>query len=476
MPPSYPAGPPDAGPAPALPVPAPVAPAARARRQRLISGLALVLVAGLVALAWYLTHREPAAQQQAPAGGRFGGRGAATTVGVAAAEKADIPITVEALGTVLPAATATVRPQVSGVLQQVLFKEGQIVKQGQLMATIDPRQFEMQLQQATGQRIRDEAQLENARLTLQRYQTLLQQDSIARQEVDTQAALVRQLEGTAVANRAAEGTARLNLGYTRIVAPIAGRVGLRVVDIGNVVSASDANGIAVITQTAPIDVEFALPQDRVPEVQARVASGAALPVTALDRTRATVLENGRFSTLDNQIDVQTGTVRAKARFANAKEALFPNQFVNVRMLLQTLEGAITVPVAAVRKGGNGDYVYVLDEAARTVAQRPVRRGPATDDKVVILEGLQLGEKVITEGADRLRDGARVTLPGDAPASGPAGGRRGGGARPGGRGASEAASGARDGSWARDGASAPRRGGRGASGAGAKRSDAEVASS
>jgi membrane fusion protein, multidrug efflux system len=338
-------------------------------------------------------------------------------------------------------------------LQQVLFKEGQLVSKGQLLATIDPRQFEMAVLQATGQRQRDEAQLENARLTLQRYQTLLQQDSIARQEVDTQAALVRQLEGTATSNRANEGTARLNLGYSRIVAPIAGRVGLRVVDIGNVVSAGDAGGIAVITQIAPIDVEFSLPQDRVPELQARMASGAVLTVTALDRTRTTMLGTGRFSTLDNQIDTQTGTVRAKARFANAKEALFPNQFVNVRLQLQTVQGAVVVPVAALRNSSKGEFVYVLDEAARTVATRPVQRGPATDEMVVIAQGLQAGEKVITEGADRLKDGARVTLAGDAPASGPGGGRRGakagvagasgasgaGGARTGGR---DAASGAR----------------------------------
>ena len=408
----------------------------RAPRSRVwFSALALLALAGLVWLAWTLTHREAAAPA---AGARPGGRGApATTVGVATATKADIPITVEALGTVTPAATVTVRPQVSGVLQQVLFKEGQLVNKGQLLAVIDPRQFEMALMQSTGQRQRDEAQLENARLTLQRYQTLLQQDSIARQDVDTQAALVRQLEGTVVSDRASEGTARLNLGYSRIVAPIAGRVGLRVVDIGNLVNAGDAAGIAVITQTAPIDVEFSLPQDRVPEVQARVAGGAAMPVTALDRTRATVLGSGRFSTLDNQVDTQTGTVRAKARFANAKEALFPNQFVNIRLLLQTVEGAVVVPVAALRNSSKGEFVYVLDEAARTVTTRPVKRGPATDTTVVIASGLEAGEKVITEGADRLKDGARVTLPGDAPASAAGGGRRHGAAS----GASGAAPGA-----------------------------------
>jgi len=433
-------------PLPDTPTPADAtAPPVRKPRSRIwATGLAMLLLAALVALAWWLTHRPPAepAAGARPGGGRGG---QSTTVGVATARKADVPITVEALGTVTPAATVTVRPQVSGVLQQVLFKEGQLVRKGQLLATIDPRQFEMALMQATGQRQRDEAQLENARLTLQRYQTLLTQDSIARQDVDTQAALVRQLEGTATTNRANEGTARLNLGYSRIVAPIAGRVGLRVVDIGNVVSAGDANGIAVITQTAPIDVEFSLPQDRVPELQARMASGAVLPVTALDRTRSTVVGEGRFGTLDNQVDTQTGTVRAKARFANAKEALFPNQFVNVRLLLQTLEGAVVVPVAALRNSSKGEFVYVLDEAARTVATRPVKRGPATDETVVIASGLQAGEKVITEGADRLKDGGRVTLPGDAPASGAGGGRRGP------AGAASGASGARAGRDAASGA-------------------------
>ncbi|HJW11436.1 MAG TPA: efflux RND transporter periplasmic adaptor subunit [Albitalea sp.] len=381
------------------------------------SGLALIALGALAWLAWSLTH-QPASG--APGGGGPGrGRGTpATTVGVASAERADIPVLLEALGTVTPAATVTVKSQVSGVLQQVMFREGQMVKAGQLLAQIDPRPFEMALMQALGQRQRDEAQLENARLTLQRYRTLLEQDSIARQDVDTQAALVKQLEGTLNTDRAAEGTARLNLGYSRIVAPISGRLGLRVVDVGNVVTANDANGIAVITQLQPIDVEFAVPQDQAPELQASSNAGTRLAATALDRTRTTELDSGAFSTLDNQVDTQTGTVRAKARFPNAKAALFPNQFVNVRVLLRTVEGAVVVPVNALRHGSNGDYVYVLDVAERTVALRQVKRGDASVDKVVITSGLQVGEKVITEGADRLKDGARVLLPGDRPASGP----------------------------------------------------------
>jgi membrane fusion protein, multidrug efflux system len=402
----------------------------RRRRKSIIgSVVALVALAGLGWLAWHLTHPDSTAASARPG---FGGRGApATTVGVATAERADIPVVLDALGTVIPAATVTVRPQVTGVLRQVLFREGQMVKAGQLLATIDPRQFEMALMQASGQRQRDEAQLDSAKVTLQRFRTLLAQDSIARQDVDTQAALVKQLEGTVVGDRAAEGTARLNLGYSRIVAPIGGRAGLRVVDVGNVVTANDANGIVVITQVAPIDVQFAVPQDQIPEVQARVNEGAVLPVTALDRTRANTLGTGRFSTLDNQVDTQTGTVRAKARFDNAKYSLFPNQFVNVQLLLRTIQNGVMVPVTALRHGSNGDFVYVLNTAERTAALRPVTRGQATVDKVEITAGLQVGESVITEGADRLKDGAKVILPGDKPAVGGAGGRGRGkrGARP-----------------------------------------------
>lgn len=400
------------------------------KRSRKLAGsvIAVAVMAALGGLAWYLTHQPatPAggASAQGPGGpgpggpvGPGGRRTPATTVGVATAEKADIPVTLEALGTVTAAATATVRPQVSGILQSVLYKEGQMVKAGQVLAQIDPRQFEMSLMQASGTRQRDEAQLENARLTLNRYRTLLTQDSIARQDVDTQAALVKQLEGTVMTDKAAEGTARLNLGYTKVVAPISGRVGLRTVDIGNLVSSSDTNGIAVITQLSPIDVEFSIPQDSVPAVAQRVNEGASLPALALDRTRTNTLDSGKFYAMDNQIDTSTGTVKAKARFANAKSALFPSQFVNVRLELNTIKDAIMVPVTALRHGTKGDFVYVLKED-KTVTVRPVKRGASTVDKVQITEGLKLGEQVITEGADRLKEGAKVTLPGAKPAGAP----------------------------------------------------------
>jgi len=417
--------------------------ARRGRRSKIVGTvIALAALAALGGLAWYLTH--PAAGAGGTSGGgRPGGRGGpASTVGVATAVKADIPVVLNALGTVTALATVTVHPQVSGILQKILFTEGQMVKAGQVLAQIDPRQFDLALMQASGQRQRDEAQLENARLTLGRYRTLLAQDSIARQDVDTQAALVKQLEGTVMTDRAAEGTARLNLGYSKIVAPIGGRVGLRGVDVGNLVNPGDANGLAVITQLSPIDVVFAVPQDSVPEVQARAADGAALPAIALDRTRSNTLDSGHFGALDNQVDIQTGTVRAKARFANAKLTLFPSQFVNVELQLRTIKDAVMVPVTALRHGSTGDFVYVLN-ADHTVALRAVVRGQATVDKIEVRSGVKAGEQVITEGADRLKDGAKVVLPGDKPGAGKRGARGGAGAA----GGSTQASGAADGAAA-----------------------------
>ena len=447
----------DASSTPSPPASAPAPRRLSARRRGLGTVIAVAALIGLAALAWYLTHRPPegafgaasaaasgasaAAGDRAAAGGgpggggpggggpggAGGGRGSrggpASAVGVAVATRADLPVVLDALGTVTPVVTVTVRPQVSGVITQVLFSEGEIVKKGQLLATIDPRSFEIALQQAIGARQRDEAQLDSARVQLQRYQTLLNQDSIARQDVDTQAALVKQLEGTLVIDRANEGTARLNLGYSRIVAPVAGRVGLRTIDSGNYIGAGDANGVAVITQLAPIDVAFSVPQDRVPEVQASVAAGTKLAVAAFDRTRTKKLDDGTFMTLDNQVDVQTGTVKAKARFANPAATLFPNQFVNVRLLLRSVEGAVVVPVTALRHGPSGDFVYVINDD-RTVSVRAVERGVSTNETIALTQGLEVGERVVTEGGDRLKDGARVQLPSDRAASGVAGGRRG----------------------------------------------------
>ncbi|MGR4867456.1 efflux RND transporter periplasmic adaptor subunit [Variovorax sp. LARHSF232] len=419
------------------------APTARKPRRWLGALVALLALAGVVGGAWYLVNRSPAAESNGMPGGGpggqrppgaaarapgAGGNGPLVTVGQAVVRKASVPVMLDALGTVTPVTTVTVRPQVAGVMTEVLFTEGQMVKKGEVLARIDPRSYEQALMQAQGERARDEAQLEAARVTLARFKTLLGQDSIARQEVDTQAALVKQLEGTVTTDRAQEAAAKLNLDFTRVTSPINGRVGLRTVDPGNYISAGATTGIAVVTQITPIDVQFAIAQDRVPEIQARLAQGATLAVTAYDRTRVNQLDTGTFSTLDNQIDTTTGTVKAKARFDNAAGALFPSQFVNVRLELRRIENALVIPVTALRTAGTGNYVYVINED-KTVSMRNVTRGEAGIENVVIAQGLEEGERVVTEGGDRLKDGSRVQLPTDVPA-GPRGAGRAPGAREG----------------------------------------------
>ncbi len=402
----------------------------RPRRRRLLSRLIGILItllalAALAGGAWYLTQRnanEPRPGAGGPGGGPGGFRRVATTVGVAPATKADIPVLIDALGTVTPAATVTVRPQVSGVISEIRFREGETVAKDQILVILDPRPFQLALDVAQGNLARDEAQLQNAQVQLDRYRTLLTQNSIARQEVDTQAATVKQLQGVIASDRAAVDTARLNLAYSRITAPISGRVGLRPVDVGNYVSTGDAAGVAVINQVVPIDVLFSVPEDDVARIEARMAKGGAPDVTAYDRTRTTALGQGKFQTLDNLIDTTTGTVKAKARFGNEKGSLFPGQFVNVRMQLDVIKDATVVPVAGVRHGTDGDYAYVLNEDS-TVKIRQVRRGATVGDMVSIVDGLAVGERVVTEGGDRLIDGQQVQLPGQAPPQRPQGQNR-----------------------------------------------------
>jgi multidrug efflux system membrane fusion protein len=419
------------------------------RRRWLGSLIAVICVVLIGGLAWYLTHRPPvpAAGPGGPGGpgGARGGRAGgapASTVGIATAKRADIPVLIDALGTVTPLENVTVQAQVSGVLTQVLFTEGQEVKKGDVLATIDPRPFQIALAQAQGARVRDEAQLDAARVTLKRYDTLLTQDSIARQDVDTQAALVKQLEGTVTMDRAAENTAKLNLEFSRIVAPITGRVGLRPVDPGNYVTTGSSTGIAVLTRVTPMDVEFSIPQDQIPELQARIAAGAKLPVAAYDRTRTRKLDDGMFLTLDNSVDPTTGTVKAKARYTNANRSLFPSQFVNAELLLRTIDGATVIPVTALRHGPNGDFVYVLKEG-NTVELRNVTRGEASVDSVAINSGLQVGEVVVTEGGDRLKDGAHVQTSVDRPAGSASGAASGARGQRGAHGASASGPGASD---------------------------------
>ena len=365
-------------------------------------------------------------------------------VAIAPVALADVPETVSAIGTVTPLDTATVHTQLSGNVMAILFKEGQMVASGQPIVQVDPRPYALTLQQAEGTLARDTATLGAARLNLKRYETLAAQDSIARQTLEDERGTVAQLEGTVATDRAAVGSARLNLQYTTVKAPFAGRIGLKQVSVGNFVTPSDPKGVALVTRIDPIDVEFSVPQAMLGAVQRKVGSGAGLPVTILDQDNKTVLAQGTFATFDNQINTATGTVLAKARVANPPSAgqtgqagqagqkapaLFPNQFVNVTMLVDTLRQVPVVPVSALRHGQQGDFVFVV-QPDKTVKIAIVRTGPSDGTRTAILEGLQKGQVVVSEGADGLDDGSAVRLPGDkgdkgAGASGPGGGPGGG---------------------------------------------------
>ena len=402
-------------------------PVVRSPHSRRNAWIAVIVLIVIAALAWALTRDGggsqgpggPGAAAQAgggpggPGGGGGGGRRGAATVGTAKVTMADMPQTLAAIGTVQPIVVATVRAQLSGNIFTINFIEGQVVRKGQLLAQIDPRPYRLAVAQAEANLQRDLAQLNLARVTLKRYQTLLTQDSIARQEVDTQAAAAKQYEGTVAADRAAIGTARLNLQYTSITAPVSGRIGLRQIDIGNYVTPGDANGVGVITQTSPIDVGFALPQTDLQRLLAGRRAGDDFPVTIKNQAGTNTLAEGRFLTFDNQIDTATGTVRAKARVQNGDGHLFPNQFVNVVLLADTLKNALVVPVAAVRHGAQGDFVFTLTPDKKAKLQ-VVKLGPSDGTKIAILSGIQAGQTVITEGADSLDDGSPVRLPGDRP--------------------------------------------------------------
>lgn len=373
----------------------------------------LVAIAVAIGLAVLLTpHQGAGGRGRGGMGGMGGGRRPPTVVGVASAVLGDIPIDLDELGTVTPQASVTVHTRIAGTLMGVYFTEGQTVRAGQLLALVDPRPYQVALQQAQGQLLHDQAALDQARLDLARYRTLAAQDSVARQTLDTQAALVKQDEGTVKTDEASVANAKLNLVYCHITAPVSGRVGLRQVDPGNYVQTSDANGVVVINQVDPITVIFSVPEDNIPEINARMTVAKTLPVTAYDRTGGAALAQGELFTLDNQVDTSTGTVKARARFANPVGALFPNQFVNVTLHVDTLRNAVTVPAVAVRHGPQGDFVYVVQPDS-TVKVVQVKVGPAQGETASIASGLSVGDQVVTDGGDRLSDGARVVLPQDA---------------------------------------------------------------
>ncbi|HVO09829.1 MAG TPA: MdtA/MuxA family multidrug efflux RND transporter periplasmic adaptor subunit [Vicinamibacteria bacterium] len=391
------------------------------RKRRRVTWI-VVLVVAVAAAVWLMRRGDPPTARIARAANPR-----LVPVVAATARLSDMPVYVDGLGTVTAIATVTVRSRVDGQLLNVNYREGQLVSPGDLLAEIDPRPFQVQLLQAQGQQARDEANLANARLDLQRYQTLLAQDSIPRQQLDTQVALVSQLEATIKSDQAQVESAKLNLVYCRITSPIAGRVGLRLVDPGNMVHASDPNGLVVVTQLSPIAVVFTIPADRLAPVTAQMRQGRRLAVEAWDRDLRTRLATGTLEAVDNQIDVTTGTVRLKATFSNEDRTLFSNQFVNARLLVDTLRGAVVVPTAALQRSAQGTFVWAVKPDS-TVEIRDVDVQLTEGEQTAIGRGLQPGVPVVVEGVDNLQPGTKVASapPGAVPTRAGAGQEGGGG--------------------------------------------------
>ena len=380
--------------------------------------LVLLIVLGLCWWLWPSAPKKAATDQPAGHTSRsgmmrpgFGGSTQPVPVRVSEVVQGNFPVYFKALGTVTALNTINVRSRVAGELVKIYFKEGQMVKAGELLAEIDPRSYQNALLQAEGTLLQNQAQLKNAQVDVQRYRGLYAEDSIAKQTLDTAEALVSQYQGTVKTNQAAVNDAKLNLDFTKIRAPISGRVGLRQLDVGNLVAANDTTALVVITQTEPIVVAFTLPETNLALVLERYRSGAKMPVQAWNRGDTKELAVGVLSSIDNQIDITTGTLKFKALFENRDQVLFPNQFVNVRLLADTLQNVVLAPTAAIQFGTNGSFVYAMD-GDNKVKIRTIKVGATDGDVTVIEDGLAPGDRVVLEGTDRLRDGGAVEVVND----------------------------------------------------------------
>ena len=382
----------------------------------------LVGLALLIALVVWVIHHRLATHRQPSMAAMMGGP---LPVSVAKASTADVPVVIDALGTVTPLATVTVRPQVTGPIVKIAFREGQTVQKGELLAEIDPRPYQAALDQARGQLGRDQASLAGARTDLVRYKQLLAQNSVAQQTYSDEVATVNQEQAAVEADTAAIETARLNLSYCRIVAPVAGLVGLRQVDLGNLVQANQATAIVTVTQMQPMSVLFTVPENDLSQLFQHTSGDRKLAVQSWDRNMQHLIATGTLASVDNQINTSTGTLQLRALFDNSHSELFPNEFVNVKLVVDTLPSQIVVPGAAVQNGPSSNFVYIVNPD-HTVTMRTVTTGPTDGGNIAITKGLTAGETVVTDGADQLRDGAKILLPGEQPPS-VAGGAASGGA-------------------------------------------------